>query len=338
MEKQKIKKNIFLGIIFLIVVFPISNIYGALSCTVIDYNVQDCDMGVDATIMFRMSGSSNAHAELPSLFTSAYNNNVVCCYGVTGLGNSCSGNYETIVRLSGTTGTNAHVERNDQTNANYNNQKACISSAFGDIITIGYQASNCSGYDTTLFSMEKSLTNSQVGIPSAYNNKVCASIYSQSITFNVSATSVGFGALTPTGLRYATSNGVGSATETESYTVSASTNAPDGYYVFLKGDTLKKNTSTVDAIGGTPITPTPGTKKFGIRAVATGGIGTVVYPYDSTGFAYDATGTNFTTVAQATSGDGATTTYSIRTVATIDSLLDPGDYNTNLTYIMVGGF
>ena len=157
MLKRKKIKNIFLGIIFIMIVFPISNIYGALSCVIIDHSSVDCDqsIGPDATIVFHMSGSTNAHAELPGVGTSNYMKNTVCCYGVAGLGTSCSGNYETIVRLSGTTGTNAHVERNTQTNVNYNNQKACLSSSYaGDEITIGYQASNCNGYETTLFYLQ----------------------------------------------------------------------------------------------------------------------------------------------------------------------------------------
>jgi hypothetical protein len=255
------------------------------------------------------------------------------------LGNSCSGNYAVIARLSGTSGTNSHVEENTQTNTNYNTEKACLSSSSaGDQISIGYQATNCTGYDTTLFSMEKTPTNSMVGIPSAYNNKVCAKVSSESLTFDVSDSSAGFGNLNPLGLRYATSDGVGSATEAESYHIDASTNSSSGYVVYLKGDSLKNNSYQIDPIGGTPITPTPGTKGFGMRAVASGGSGTVVVPYNGSGFAYDASGTTFTTLAQETSGDGVITTYSIRSVATIDSLLDPGTYSTNLTYVVTAGF
>jgi hypothetical protein len=283
-----------------------------------------------------MSGSTNAHAELPSQSTAVYNNNVVCCTGVTGLGSSCSGNYETFAKLSGTTSTNSHVEL--ATQSNYT-QKACLSSTFaGDVITIAYQPTNCTGYDTTLFSMEKTPTNSMVGSPASYTNKVCASVFSQSISFNISASSAGFGNLNPSGLRYATASGVGSSSETEAYNLTASTNDPSGYIVLMGGDTLKKNTSVITPIGGTNITPSIGSKAFGVRAVATGGVGAVMTPYNGSGFAYDASGTNFTSIAQATSGNGVATTYSIRTVATIDSLLDPGTYSTNLTYVVTANF
>ena len=285
-----------------------------------------------------MSGSSNAHAELPTETTPAYDGNVVCCSGVTGLSSSCSNyNKEIFARLSGV--TNAHVEKNTEVNANYT-QNACIStSSAGDQITIGYQSTDCNGYDTTLFSMASTSTNSQVGIPSAYNNKVCAKIVSQSISFNILNHFAGFGILNPSGLRYATSDGSGSNTEAESYAITASTNAVSGYSIYVQGDSLKNGSVTIDPIGGTNLIPTAGTKAFGMRAVATGGgLGAVVDPYDGSGFAYDATNTNPSEVASASSGNGATTNYSVRTVATIDSILEYGTYSTNLTYIIVPNY
>ena len=328
---NKCNLRIHACLLFLVSIFiPSSYIYAALSCSITTSAA--CSGG---TVMLRMSGSSNAHAELPGQSTSVYNNNVVCCTGVTGLNNSCAlSNKATIAKLSSV--TNAHVEQNTQTNYS---QNACLSSTYaGDIITIGYQANNCTGYDTTLFSMANTLTNSQVGIPTAYTNKVCAKVFSQSISFNISNLSAGFGYLTSSGLRYATSDGLGSATEAESYAISVSTNASSGYGIYVKGDTLKKGASTITAIGGTNLTPTPGTKAFGVRAVATGGVGAVVSPYNGSGFAYDATNSTASNIGTAASGDGVTTSYSVRTVATIDSLLDYGSYSTNLTYIVVPNY
>ena len=326
LKKNKINLYVLILIVF---IFPISYIYAALSCSIT--TAGSCS----GTVLLRMSGSTNAHAELPSQSTSAYNNNVVCCSGVTGLGNSCAASNKGIIaKLSGV--TNAHVEQNTQSNYG---QNACLSSSFaGDVIFLGYQASNCTGYDTTLFSMEKTPTNSMVGGSSAYNNKVCAKVFSQSISFNLSNNSVGFGNLIPTGLRYATSDGFGSSSETESYNITVSTNAPAGYGLYVSGDSLKKGGTTITPIGGTNITPSAGSKAFGMRAVATGGSGAVATPYDGSGFAYNATSTTPTTVGSASSGDGVTTTYSIRTVATIDSLLDPGNYSTNLVYAVTANF
>ena len=347
LNKKQNNLSIFccLIIIFIYVFLPISYIYAALSCSV------TTAAGCSGTVMLRMSdelptGSVdstpgyNAQAEIPSLSTATYADYVVCCSGVTGLGNSCAAsNNKTIVRLSGSTGTNAHVEQSTQSNSNYNTQKVCLSSSYaGDDITIGYQSSNCTGYDTTLFSMSTTPTNAMVGIPTAYNNKVCAKVFSQSITFNISSTTAGFGSLNPLGLRYATPDGLGSSTEAESYYLGVSTNAPYGYIVMMSGNTLTSGPKTITPIGGTPTTPSAGSKAFGIRAIATGGIGSVASPYNATGFAYDATGTTFTTLATASTGDGNNTNYSVRSVATIDSLLDPGSYTTNLTYIVTANF
>jgi hypothetical protein len=330
---NKNKKKINLSILILVIlVFPVSYTYAAISCSITTQAA--CSPGI---VMLRMSNSSNAHSELPSQSTAVYNNNVVCCTGVAGLSNSCAiGNKQVIARLSGV--TNAHVEINTQSNPNYN-QNACLSSTYaGDQITVGYQTSNCTGYDTTLFSMASPLTNSHVGIPTAYNNKVCAKIVSQSLSFNITHNSAGFGLLTTSGLRYATSDGLGSNSETEAYAMNASTNASSGYTIYVIGSTLSNGSYTIDAIGGTNLTPTPGTKAFGLRAVASGGLGAVASPYNGSGFAYNATNTTMSTVAGESSGNGVNTNYSVRTVATIDSVLNYGSYSTNLTYIIVPNY
>lgn len=328
------KKNIvyiYLAFFVLVILVPFNNIYAAISCSI------TTQAGCTGTVLLRMSGTTSAHAELPSQSTAVYNGNVVCCTGVTGLGNSCAAsNHAVFARLSGI--TNAHVEKNDQSGVNYT-QNACMSSSYaGDQITIGYQSTNCTGYDTTLFSMGNTITNSQVGIPTAYNNKVCAKVFSQSISFNISDNSVGFGNLISTGLRYATGDGTGSSSETESYNFTANTNAASGYTVYVSGDSLKNGAITITPIGGTNMTPSAGSKAFGMRAVASGGVGSVMTPYDGSGFAFDATNSSPSVVASASSGDGNTTTYSVRTVATIDSLLDYGNYSTNLTYTIVPNF
>ena len=317
-------------VIVFIIFINTSVAYATLSCTV------TTAAACTDTVLLRMSGSSNAHAELPSQSTTTYDNDVVCCSGVVGLGNSCSGNYAPFIKLSGVSGTNSHVEQVSQPNYSIN---ACVSSSYaGDVITTGYQNGNCTGYDTTLFSMASTPTNSHVGSPSSYANKVCAKIVPQSITFNISNNSAGFGNLTPSGLRYATSDGLGSSTDSVSYTVDISTNAASGYGLYVRGDTLKSGSSIITPIGVVNTIPSPGSKAFGIRVGASGGLGTVVAPYDGVGFAFDATNTNESTVANSVSGDGVTTTYSIHTVATIDSLLDPGEYSTNLTYLVTANF
>ncbi len=131
---------------------------GTLSCTV----GTSCPSG---TVVLRMAGTSNAHAELAS---QANYSQLVCCSGVAGLGTSCSGTYDTIAKLSDV--TNAHVEQ--KTQMNYANN-ACLSVSSGTV-SVGYQATNCAGYDTTIASMSAVTTNAHIGDAAAYTNKICA--------------------------------------------------------------------------------------------------------------------------------------------------------------------
>ncbi len=136
---------------------------GTLSCTV---RTSSCNGG--EVEIFEMQNTSNSHAGLPA----ASYNNLVCCTGVTGLGNSCSGTYATALKLSGT--SNAHARQGtllDYPSAT----NACISVSSGDTVSVGYQATNCSGYDTTLGSMVGT-TNSHIGDANwtAGTTKICA--------------------------------------------------------------------------------------------------------------------------------------------------------------------
>ena len=85
------------------------------------------------------------------------------------------------------------MEQNSQ--ANYANN-ACISVTSGSV-SVAYQASNCTGYDTTLGSM-KATTNSHVGNTTAYSEyKICVTRLggAASLTFTVSTDN--FPTLTP---------------------------------------------------------------------------------------------------------------------------------------------
>jgi len=182
--RSKIKHfNLILILVFVIsALYPISHIYAALSCTV--SSQATCNSNGHTTVL-RMSGNTNAHAELPSQSNVNYNANVVCCSGISSIGNSCTGNFQRIVRLSGV--TNAHVQ---ETSVNTYGSSACLSDAVGNnTITIGYQNTNCSGYDTTLFSMignpASPADNATVGDGSAYTRKVCATIIEPTISFDL---------------------------------------------------------------------------------------------------------------------------------------------------------
>ncbi len=285
-----------------------------------------------SVVVFRLYSTSNSHAELPS--QSNYTN-LVCCSGVTGLGNACSGTFATVLKLSAV--TNAHVEQNSQ--SNYANS-ACLSVSSGSV-SVGYQASNCTGFDTTVASMS-AVTNAHAGDGTAYSTKVCAtaSAAAQSLTFSTSANSIGFGALDPSAARYATT-GSGSSSEVEAHTLTASTNAASGYVITVQGATLTNTSNgayTIAAIGGTSTASAPGTAQFGLRINVSSGTGTVTSPYAATSqFAYAATAATSSQVASG-AGDGSSTVFSLRYLANISSTTVAGSYSANLTYVATGTF
>lgn len=163
---------------------------GTLSCSV------TTAAACTGTVILRMSGNGNAHAELPSQANGNYDSNVVCCTGVTGLGNSCAGTFAVVGKLSGS--SNAHIE--DKSLSNYANS-ACISVSSGSVST-GTTTSTCvgAGYDTTIASMSNN-TNAHAGDGSAYSTKICAT----ATTGSNPPTLTTYTNSTETGLNYATS-------------------------------------------------------------------------------------------------------------------------------------
>ena len=132
---------------------------GTLSCNV---SAVACTGG--QVEIYRMSGTTNAHAQLPSVGTYTQR---VCCSGVTGLSNACTAPSANALNFTKT--TNSH---SSQTATSPYTTPACISVPSGGSISIGYQASNCTGFDTTLGSMS-STTNAHVGDTTAYTTKIC---------------------------------------------------------------------------------------------------------------------------------------------------------------------
>ena len=301
---------------------------GTLSCSV----ATTCPSG---TVIWRMSGTSNAHAELPSqsLYTQ-----LVCCSGVTGLGNACTGTFATALKLSGV--TNAHVEQNSQ--ANYANN-ACISVPSGGSVSIGYQATNCTGFDTTLGSMTGT-TNAHVGDGTAYTTKICgtaAGAAAQSLTFSISDSAIGFSNLDAANERWATGDGAGSATEVAAHTLTASTNATNGYIITVNGNTLTLGVNTITAIGAAAanVTTGNGTEQFGIRLTASGGNGMVSAPYNGAANNYALDTAAFPDqIASDPDGDDVSTTYSVFYAANISAATEAGTYTSALTYIATGTF
>lgn len=305
---------------------------GTLSCSV------TTAAACTGTVIWRMSGATNAHAELPSQATAAYASNVVCCSGVTGLGNACTGTFATALKLSGV--TNAHSEQNSQ--ANYANN-ACISVPSGGTVSIGYQATNCTGFDTTLGSMTGT-TNAHVGNTTAYTTKICgtaAGAAAQTLTFSISDISIGFSNLDSANERWATGDGAGSATEVSAHTMSASTNGTNGYVITVNGSTLTSGASTITAIGASAVNVTlsNGTEQFGIRLTASGGNGAVSTPYNGAANNYALDTAAFPDqVASDPDGDDVSTTYSVFYAANIANITEAGSYTAALTYAITANF
>jgi hypothetical protein len=161
----------------------------------------------------------------------------------------------------------------------------------------------------------------------------------QSLSFSISTSTIYLGVVSPVSTRYASStNTAGSNTEVEAHTLSVNTNATNGYTIIATGGTLSSLSYAISAIGGTNTVPAVGTDQFGIRLVASGGSGVVTSPYSASGFAYSATATTSSQVASASSGDNATTTYSVRYMANIAPITPADAYTSNIVYIATANF
>jgi hypothetical protein len=317
-----LKKVYVLSFLVYIIVFSLSVRAGTLSCSV----TTTCPSGV---IAYRMSSTTNAHTELG---TQTNYPNMICCTGVSGLSNSCSGTFDTTLKLSST--TNAHVEKNTFSNFT---QNACLSVPTGGSVTVGYQSSNCNGYDTTLGSIQND-TNSHVGSPNSYNNKICASANSpQSITFSISDNTIGFGQLLSTASRYATGDIIGSLTDTtHAHTITAGTNAVDGYTISIQGNTLTSGGNTIDAIGSSATPSNIGIKQFGVRATVNSGTGTVSPPYNTSNWALDTV--SFPDIVLNGIGDGISSDFGMRYLSNINASAPSGSYSAVLTYTITSNF
>lgn len=330
---HKVAVIYFVALILFSGAFFLRTVYaGTLSCSV------TTTAGCTGTVILRMSGASNAHAELPGQANANYDSNVVCCNGVTGLGNACTGTFATALKLSGV--TNAHVEQNSQ--VNYANN-ACISVPSGGTVSVGYQVVDCLSpllFDTTLGSLSGlGATNLHVGNGSAYTTKICATASggTQSLTFSISDNTIGFGTLVSSGARYATGDTNGAASDTaDAHTISVSTNASGGYIMTLNGSTLTSGANTVTAIGGTAAVSNAGTEQFGARLIVNSGTGSASTPYASANWAFDTAA--FPDQVASGVGDGATTVFGVRYIGNISANTENGSYNSTLTYTATATF
>ncbi len=165
----------------------------------------------------------------------------------------------------------------------------------------------------------------------------------QSFTFTISTSTIYFGALSAVSAKFASStNPLGDSAETIAHTLGVSTNAPSGYTITIRGQTLtslQSASSTIAAIGATAASSTATTEQFGVRATSTGGTGVTIDPTYSalTSYGYDATATTSAVLA---TGSGATntTTFGLRYIANIASLTEAGTYVANVIYVATANF
>lgn len=325
---KKLYNYFYISIFTFLIFLPFYFTHASFSCSI------TTSTACSGTVLLRMSGSTNAHAELPSQTTSVYDNNVVCCSGITGLGSSCAAsNKEIFARLSGV--TNAHVEKKSESNVNYT-ENACLSSKAGDIITVGYQTTDCTGYDTTLFSMENTPTNSMVGIPSAYTNKVCATVFSASLSLDVSSNSIFFGSLT---------SGI---TGKDSHNIQVATNASGGFVLTYEGPTLTSSSGDVISAYGSQQSSVSGIEGFGINLknnstpdigaelIQNSGTCSAPVPDYGTVDKYSYVADVITPIVnQSTPAD---CTYTVSYISNISNVTPAGNYSTPITYIVTGTF
>ncbi|MFH0949029.1 MAG: hypothetical protein V1802_00910, partial [Candidatus Aenigmatarchaeota archaeon] len=151
-------RKIFVILLFLIPLLLYSgNVYADLQCAVKD----SCNSGEVAIL--NLENDQGGHAELSSQTNYQYR---LCCLDTSGsLGNSCSGNFIEVLKLSSP--TNAHVEVPLGTYP----YSACLSAPSGVTIGCNYKTACDSGY-IPLASISGS-TNAHIGDSLVFDTKIC---------------------------------------------------------------------------------------------------------------------------------------------------------------------
>ena len=170
-----------------------------------------------------------------------------------------------------------------------------------------------------------------------------SAIVPQAISFAISSNSIAFGNLGSGAPKYASStNTLGSATDVVAHNLTVSTNAPSGYTITVRGQTLTSQQNplnTINAVGAVPAVSSPGTEQFGIYATKSGGVnGTIATPFvTGSSFGYNATATTSVTFASGTTPTN-TETYALHYIANIASLTEAGTYSANIIYVGTSNF
>lgn len=220
---------------------------------------------------------------------------------------------------------------------------ACIQIEIGTHATTGVtgntQIINPSGaasYEITLAGLFADTGSATVNIIGDDSVDIAATV-TQSLTFSISDTTIGFGALNSAAARHATGDLTGSASETGAHDLVVGTNATNGYSLTATGTTLTSGGGpTVTAIGAANTASSVGTEQFGMRFTASGGSGTVSAPYAAAGFAFDTAA--FPDQIASAAGASANTTYSARYIANIAANTEAGVYSATVVYVATANF
>lgn len=158
------------------------------------------------------------------------------------------------------------------------------------------------------------------------------------ITFSISDSTVGFGALSSVIARYATVGG-GSNSNTVAHTMTASSNAPSGYTITYTGSPLTSGGDTITPATITnSATGTAGTKQFAL-SLSTSGAATIASTYDQT---IGAGNWNFlantSDVVASTSSATTSETFSTRYISNISPSTSAGNYSNAITYVITANF
>lgn len=266
---------------------------------------------------------------------------------------------------SSTARSNLHVE--DTTLTNYSpSSKVCLFSLPGLLssATTTLQSGNCNGFQTTLFSVPPNFSttgNSHIGDANAYNLKKCLTfVPSQVTTVTLSTTTMGFGQLSSSAVKYATAGSEGSTTEQIGFTLHVSINNNISYVVKLQADTLRnqQNNSYIIAEAGSTGTTTPsaGSDLFGIKIIPSYyynasfpylsardiyGYPQIASPYSSSTYVFVTSTSTAATIINGPSNENDSyrgADYNFYLAASIPGNKPAGNYVTNMTIIVAPTF
>jgi len=164
----------------------------------------------------------------------------------------------------------------------------------------------------------------------------------ETLSFSISDNTIFFGTLSITASTFATGEPGGSPTEIAAHTITAATNAANGYVITVDGTTLgiSGTPHTIEPIGATATEPSPGTEQFGINLVHSGGAGTATMPYNDQvppfTFAFDTAA--FPDQIASSPTLSFETIYSVYYVANISPATEAGVYSASLIYTATATF